>query len=497
MTILTTMTEPPVLEPQTPDWVRDAIFYQIFPDRFARSMSVSKPRHLDSWGAPPTHQGYQGGDLAGVVEHFDYLEALGVTAIYFTPIFQSASNHRYHTHDYEKVDPMLGGTPALRHLVDLAHARGIRVVLDGVFNHASRGFFPFHDIMENGPNSAYLDWFTVKEFPLYAYDADRPPNYQAWWGLPALPKFNTDCLEVREFLWGIGRKWIEFGIDGWRLDVPNEIDDDAFWREFRNRVHAVNPEAYIVGEVWTDSERWLKGDMWHAVMNYQFTRACIAFFIGENVNEADLRKTSLFPVGPATAESFRQNIERLLGLYHPNVSAVMLNLLGSHDMARFVSLAEGDVSALRLATLFQMTYPGAPSIYYGDEIGMAGGHDPANRAAFPWHQTDSWNMELLHEFQRLVALRRQRPSLRRGTFQFLWAATDVVAFARQLALETTIIVLNASRQTRRLDLPVDRLLPEGAVLTECWSHDSIRVERAMLCDLVIRPRSGRVLITPT
>ena len=170
-------------DPQTPDWVRDAIFYQIFPDRFARSVTVPKPRHLDEWGAPPTYHGYQGGDLIGVVEHLDYLVDLGVNALYFTPVFQSASNHRYHTHDYEKVDPMLGGNPALRRMLDEAHARGIRVVLDGVFNHASRGFFQFHDILENGPDSAYLDWFTVKEFPLYAYDAEKAPNYQAWWGL--------------------------------------------------------------------------------------------------------------------------------------------------------------------------------------------------------------------------------------------------------------------------------------------------------------------------
>ena len=171
-------------DPQTPDWVRDAVFYQIFPDRFARSITVPKPRHLDEWGAPPTYHGYQGGDLIGVVEHLDYLVDLGINALYFTPIFQSASNHRYHTHDYEKVDPMLGGNAALRRMLDEAHARGIRVVLDGVFNHASRGFFPFHDILENGPNSAYLDWFTVKEFPLYAYDAEKSPNYRAWWGLP-------------------------------------------------------------------------------------------------------------------------------------------------------------------------------------------------------------------------------------------------------------------------------------------------------------------------
>jgi neopullulanase len=488
--------EPPLLDSDTPDWVRDAVFYQIFPDRFARSLTVPKPPHLDPWGAPPSYHGYQGGDLIGVVEHLDYLTALGINAVYFTPIFQSASNHRYHTHDYEKVDPMLGGTPALRRLVDEAHGRGIRVVLDGVFNHASRGFFQFHDIMENGPNSAYLDWFTIKGFPLQAYDAQKAPNYRAWWGLHALPKFNTGCPAVREFLWGIGRMWTEFGIDGWRLDVPNEIDDDEFWREFRRRVRAVNPQAYLVGEIWTDAERWLKGDMWDAVMNYQFTRACIAFFIGEAVNLDELKRTSLFPVGASTAEAFRRNIERLLGMYRPDVSGAMLNLLGSHDMARFLTLARGDKSSLRLATMFQMSYPGAPSIYYGDEIGMAGGHDPANRGAFPWHNTEAWDMELLHEFQRLIELRHQRPALRRGEFQFLRAADHVVAYARRLPSETIVVVLNASRQPRRLDLPVGEFVGQEALWGECWTRNPVRFEAGMLPDLALAPRSGRIFATP-
>jgi cyclomaltodextrinase / maltogenic alpha-amylase / neopullulanase len=483
-------------DPQTPEWVRDAVFYQIFPDRFARSVTVSKPRHLDEWGAPPTYHGYQGGDLVGVVEHLDYLVHLGINALYFTPIFQSASNHRYHTHDYEKVDPMLGGNPALRRLVDESHARGIRVVLDGVFNHASRGFFPFHDILENGPDSAYLDWFTVKEFPLYAYDKDKAPNYQAWWGLPALPKFNIETPEVREFLWGIGRKWIEFGIDGWRLDVPNEIDDDRFWQEFRHRVRSANAEAYIVGEVWSDAPRWLQGDMWDAVMNYQFTRACVAFFIGENVNLEDLSRTSLHPMGPTGAEAFRRAIERLIGLYHPNVTAVMLNLLGSHDMARFITLAQGDQSALRLATLFQMTYPGAPSVYYGDEIGMTGGHDPANRGAFPWHRPESWDTNLLHEFQRLIALRRHRPALRRGSFRFLHARQDVIAYARELADETVIVAINAATMQRRVDIALEGILPDGAVLGQSWSNRTISVEQGWLRGVELGPRSGVVLATP-
>src|SRR5947209_7559739 len=421
--------ESPVAEPQTPDWVRDAVFYQIFPDRFALSLSVPKARHLDEWGAAPTYHGYQGGDLIGVVEHLDYLVDLGINAVYFTPIFQSASNHRYHTHDYEKVDPMLGGNEALRRLIDQAHARGMRIVLDGVFNHASRGFFPFHDILENGQDSAYLDWFTINSFPLNAYDADKSPGYGAWWGLPALPKFNIKTPAVREYLLGIGRRWIDFGIDGWRLDVANEIDDDSFWREFRRRVRASNPEAYIVGEVWTEAGHWLQGDMWDAVMNYLFTRACIAFFC-RDPDRDEIKRTSFRVVDPPGAEAFRSSIERLIGPYHPNVTAAMMNLLDSHDMPRFVAIARGDRSALRLATLFQMTYPGAPSIYYGDEVGMAGGHDPLNRAAFPW-DSKAWDTDLLHDVQRCIALRKSRPALRRGSYECLRAEDDVHAHVRQ------------------------------------------------------------------
>ncbi|WP_165227442.1 glycoside hydrolase family 13 protein [Aquisphaera insulae] len=484
------------MQPETPEWVRDAVFYQIFPDRFARSVAVPKPGHLDEWGAPPTYHGYQGGDLIGVIEHLDYLQDLGVNAVYFTPIFQSASNHRYHTHDYEKVDPMLGGNAALDRLLKEAHARNIRVVLDGVFNHASRGFFPFHDIMENGPNSAYLDWFHIKGFPLNAYDTEKRPNYGAWWNLPALPKFNTGSPAVREFLWGIGRHWIDRGIDGWRLDVANEIDDDSFWREFRRRIRAGNPEAYIVGEVWTDSQRWLQGDMWDAVMNYQITKACVAFFIGERVDEKELRPTSLYPAGPPGAEAFRASIERLRGLYAPEINAVMLNLLSSHDMARFVTLAQGDVSALKLATTFQMTYPGAPSIYYGDEIGMSGGHDPFNRGAFPWHRTDTWDTDLLHEFQRLIALRHARPALRRGSYRILHAEGDLFVHARQLDGEAVVVAFNASTRHQRLSVPAGSLVAEGTPF-EAPGRPGVtcKVEQGAL-HLDLTPRSAVILATP-
>lgn len=484
-------------EPVTPDWVRDAVFYQIFPDRFARSLTVAKPSGLQPWGSPPTPHGYMGGDLVGVVEKLDYLCDLGINAIYFTPIFQSASNHRYHTHDYEKVDPMLGGNDALRRLIDESHRRGIRVVLDGVFNHASRGFFPFHDILENGADSAYLDWFTISSFPLNAYDPDKAPGYSAWWGLPALPKFNVQNPAVRQFLWGIGRRWIEFGIDGWRLDVANEIDDDGFWQEFRAQVKGLNPEAYIVGEVWHDSQRWLQGDMWDAVMNYPFTRACVAFFIGDQVDQAELQRTSLHPAGAPGAEAFAAAIARLQGLYHPNISAVLLNLLDSHDTARFVSLARGDRSALRLATLFQMTYPGAPSIYYGDEIGLEGKHDPDNRRAFPENHS-AWDRELLHEFQRLIALRHARPALRRGSYEVLHAQGDVHVHLRQIDEDAVIVALNVGQGTRRVDVPLRGRFDEGTAFVEAWHpRQAVSVQADALRDLELAPRSGRVWLSPS
>ena len=330
---------------------------------------MPKASNLQPWGAPPTGHAYQGGDLLGVVERLDYLADLGINAIYFNPIFRSGSNHRYHTHDYYQVDPMLGGNAALRELLDAAHARGIRVVLDGVFNHASRGFFQFHDILENGPDSAYLDWFHVEDWPLHPYGGGKA-NYAAWWGNRALPKFNTDTPAVRRFLWDVARYWIDFGIDGWRLDVPQEIDDDEFWREFRRVVKAANPDAYIVGEIWGEAERWLQGDQYDGVLNYGVSRAALGFFAAETLDRE--YRPGGFRLTPLRGRAFAHQIERLLSLYHEAIIQAQFNLLDSHDTARFVHQAGGDVDALRLSLLMLMVLPGPPCVYYGTEVGMTG-----------------------------------------------------------------------------------------------------------------------------
>lgn len=442
----------PESRPLTPEWVRDAIFYQIFPDRFARSGRITG-LNLQPWGDTPTFHKYMGGDLWGVADKLDYLQGLGVNAIYFCPVFQSASNHRYHTHDYYRVDPMLGGNEALRYLIDEAHRRGIRVVLDGVFNHSSRGFFQFNDLLEQGPDSAYRDWFHVEAWPLHPYDDSRPANYAAWWGNRALPKFNTDNPAVREFLWQVAEYWIRFGIDGWRLDVPNEIDDDSFWQEFRRRVKTINPDAYIVGEIWGDAHRWLKGDQFDAVMNYHFTRPCLAFFGAHTLDHPMNEQSGTGLVTPMNAAEFGARMTEVTQMYHPDIVRVQLNLLDSHDTARYLTAVGGDDTAHRLALTFQFTYVGAPCLYYGDEIGLPGGPDPDCRRAFPWNEAD-WNQETLALVRRLTAARMQSEALKQGEFQVTHAAGDHLVFARPHTSGTALVGMNASRQPAALPVPV-------------------------------------------
>lgn len=449
--------------PQVPEWVKDAVFYQIFPDRFAKSSRIAKPNNLQLWGAPPTAHHYQGGDLLGIVEHLDYLIDLGITALYLNPIFRSASNHRYHTHDFEKVDPLLGGDEALRELVEALHERGLRIILDGVFNHASRGFFQFSDVLENGPGSPWVDWFNIHSWPLAPYEINKPANYDSWWGIRALPKLNTDNPQVREYIFGIAEYWIrEFDIDGWRLDVPEEIRTAGFWEEFRGRVKGVKSDAYLLGEIWREAQAWLAGDRFDAVMNYPLAGTLIAFCAGDRVNPIKIEGRSYFPYPAVDAQTFGRRVDHLHSIYDWETTQVQYNLLNSHDTPRMLSLAQGDKATVRLATLLQMTLPGAPAIYYGDEIGLRGNdrydephQDVDARWAFPWHDKTIWDLSLYSYFQRLIAMRKERPVLRRGRFEQLYAAGHCYAFARVDDTNSLIVVVNVSELDQRLSLPVN------------------------------------------
>jgi cyclomaltodextrinase / maltogenic alpha-amylase / neopullulanase len=477
-----------VTDIRTPDWVKDAIFYQIFPDRFAKSTRVPKSSNLEDWDSLPTPHGYKGGDLYGVIEHLDHLEKLGVTAIYFCPVFQSGSNHRYHTHDYYNVDPMLGGNKALEDLIEAAHKKGMKVVLDGVFNHASRGFFQFHDILENGAQSAYLDWFNVKGFPLNAYDTKDPPNYDAWWGYPALPEFKTDTPAVREFLWGVSEYWIQKGIDGWRLDVPNEIDDDAFWQEFRRRVKSINPDAYIVGEIWGDASRWLQGDQFDAVMNYVFTTISYEFLAAESIVPEIIAETGLKHFQTLDAPTFAQKLEELLKQHPTEITLAQLNLLGSHDTPRVTSVTGGDTSSVKLMTVLQMTLPGAPCVYYGDEIGLAGERDPDCRRGMPWDK-ETWNLELLDFTTAAIAVRNQVSALRQGSYKTLYAKDMTVVFERKLENSVAFVVLNAGNEAQNFKL--ENL--QNGTFVEHFSNKTISVTDGVLT-LEIAARTAQVFV---
>ena len=477
---------------QTPDWVKHAVFYQIFPDRFARSQrsrsSFLNNSNLEAWDAIPTIQGYKGGDLWGVLESLDYIQDLGVNAIYFTPIFQSASNHRYHTHDYYQVDPMLGGNQALRELLDAAHDRNMKVVLDGVFNHSSRGFFFFHDVLENGSNSPWVNWFKIENWPLAPYDGNLPANYVSWAGIRSLPTFNHDHPDVKEYIMKIAEYWLEFGIDGWRLDVPYEIKTPGFWQEFRQRVKSINPHGYIVGEVWSDAREWLDGTQFDGVLNYLFNQAVLAFVVGDRIVLEEVKYNSYYPYPALDGAEYATKIQSLLELYPWEIQLTQLNLLGSHDTSRLITIADGDQTSVELCSLLLFTFPGAPSIYYGDEVGLPGGKDPDCRRVFP--PESNWNQGILNTHKQLISLRNNYPALRIGNYQILYAAATVYIFARTLENQELIIAVNVGTESITVNIdcsnlqnqPNQVLFGNGDI---SWKCDHLY--------LTIPPRTGLIL----
>jgi cyclomaltodextrinase len=457
----------------TPYWVQDAIFYQIFPDRFANGDTSIDPPNIQKWGTPPTNWGFQGGDLRGILQHLDYLLDLGVNALYLNPIFLASSNHRYNTSDYFQIDPRLGTLADFQALVDAFHENDMRIILDGVFNHCGRGFFAFNDVLENKERSAFKDWFYINKFPLDAYNGDGDAqNYLGWWSHKALPKLNTGNLLVRKYIFSVARYWIEQGADGWRLDVPNEIDEDAFWEEFRNVVKSANRDAYLTGEIWDVNPRWANNSHFDGLMNYPVKDALAAFLQGHE-----------------TAAQFGDRIGTLVKAYPRENLFAMYVPLDTHDTERFKTLVDRDTRKLKLAFLFQMAFPGAPAIYYGDEIGMEGGKDPDSRRAFPWRESN-WDQGLRQWVKLLISLRKRTPTLRRGEYYPLLAEGGLFAFARTMGEQNILIVINASGQERRTEIPCAALgWSEGRVLQGLIDGQKFNVTRGQL-SITIPPWSG-------
>lgn len=415
-----------------PKWVQDTVFYQIFPERFANGNPANDPPGVSPWGTPPTRDNYCGGDLQGIIDRLPYLENLGVTALYLTPIFKARTNHKYDTCDYLQVDPSFGDLELFRRLVSTCHTRGMRVVLDAVFNHCGDGFWAFQDLLERGAGSAYRDWFLPVRFPV----TQDPLSYQTCGGVGLLPKLNLANPQVRDYLLGVSRYWLEeAGIDGWRLDVPWKAPMD-FWQEFRQTVKQANPEAYIVGEIWRDPAPWLAGDTCDSVMNYPLRDAILDYCVRDSMD----------------AEDFDYFTGRLRQIYGPS-APYQLNLLSSHDTPRLLTLCGGNERRALLAAVAQFTAVGTPMVYYGDEIGLYGENDPGCRACMPWNEA-AWNQPLQEMYSRLIRIRKDHPALRRGILEPVFVFNGVYAYRRCTSEDEMLVILNPRQDYPDLTVPI-------------------------------------------
>lgn len=420
---------------QSPEWVKDAVFYHIFPERFHNGKPEISPKQVVTWGSiDPSYDTFFGGDLYGVYEKLDYLQDLGINAIYFCPITEGASNHKYDTIDYFKVDPHFGDDDMFKKLVDEAHRRGMKVMLDAVFNHIGYLAPQWQDVLAHGEASRYKDWFHISAFPVL----DKPMeeitdkhgiNFETFGFTPHMPKLNTDNEVVVQYLLDVATYWVKvFDIDGWRLDVANEVDH-RFWRRFRDAVKAVKPELYIVGEVWHDAMPWLSGDQFDAVMNYPVSEAIVDFIAK----------------GSDDSQAFMARINANRFQYPLPVYESMFNLLDSHDTARILTQCGESIEKVKLAYTVLMTLPGVPCIYYGSEIAMTGGHDPLCRKCMQWDE-EKQDLEFKAWMMQLIRMRKENAAAKSS--QLKWLSLDhprVVAYEKSdIQGERLLVIINAS-----------------------------------------------------
>ena len=455
----------------TPAWFGEGVTYQIFPDRFHRT-GIPDPAgmvgdrkvhqnwdelmdYLPDENGEIRNRDFYGGNLRGVMEKLDYLQSLGVTTLYFCPIFEADSNHRYNTADYSKIDPMLGTELDFRYLCTEAHRRGMRIMLDGVFNHTgdnslyfnAKGFYPILGAAQS-KDSPFYSWYNFQHWP---------DQYDSWWGIRTLPAVNeSNPLYLSYIIDGhnsIVRKWLRLGADAWRLDVADELPD-AFIARIRDAMEEEKPDAFLLGEVWEDGSnkiaysqrrKYLLGQETHGLMNYPFRTAALEYLRG------------------GRAYDFMEAMETLRENYPPAAFYSAMNMLGTHDNPRILTMLGANPSApletrtqrayyrmspeerftairlLMTGAVLLYTFPGSPTIYYGDEAGMEGYEDPFNRATFPWGREDP---TLLRHFRRLGRLRNQRQSLRKGDIRYLYAQGRGLAYSRTWGDETTLVLLN-------------------------------------------------------
>jgi len=424
---------------QVPDWVSKTVWYQIFPERFANGNAELTPEGALDWDSSitPKSSDFFGGDLQGIIDHLDYLQDLGITGLYLCPIFESPSNHKYNTTDYFEIDRHFGDKETFRQLVDQAHLRGMKVMLDAVFNHMGDQSAQWQDVLKHGENSAYKDWFHIQEFPVTNDKLVNPKElpYHTFAFASYMPKLNTADPEVKDYLLSVATYWIEhFDIDAWRLDVANEVDHQ-FWRDFRKAVLSKKPDLYILGEVWHTSQPWLNGDEFHAVMNYPLSDSIKDYFLSRR------KKTSQF-ISEINCQSM---------YYKQQISEVMFNLLDSHDTERILTTAKGDIQLVKSALAFLFLQRGAPCIYYGTELELGGGMDPDCRRVMPWDRVSSSN-DMLNFMKNLIQLRKDVADIiQHGKYTLEEIEPNVLALEWKYDHQEIRAIFNQSKENYLLD----------------------------------------------
>lgn len=550
----------------TPDWAKGAVFYQIYVDRFYngdRSNDVEDDEYfyigegtskVTDWNKYPAAMGvreFYGGDIAGVMQKLDYLQELGVEVLYLNPIFVSPSNHKYDIQDYDYVDPHFGrivkdegevlqrdengnlkadptypNKSASRYIcrvtdkenleasnklfaefVEEVHRRGMKVILDGVFNHCG-SFNKWLDrecIYENAPgyekgayvaeDSPYNTFFKFRE-KQWPYN----PHYDGWWGHDTLPKLNyEESPSLFDYIMHVGRKWVSppYNVDGWRLDVAADLGQSGeynhyFWKEFRRNVKEANPDALVLAEHYGDPTEWLKGDEWDTVMNYDaFMEPLTWFLTGVEKHSDEYRQDQL-----GNPDSFFGSMRHFMTRFHTQSLLVAMNELSNHDHSRFLTrtnrkvgrtaylgpeaAGEGiDKSVMRLAVMIQMTWPGAPTIYYGDEAGLCGWTDPDNRRAYPWGSEDQ---ELIDFHKEIIRIHKDYQALKTGSILFLHGQYSFISYGRFDEQDKFVIAINSGEHPVSIDLPVWRLgMTEGNRMARLinTSQDGFSLETAM------------------
>lgn len=417
---------------EVPQWAANKVVYQIFPSRFAASQPVDKKLW---YKAPITHMDDLHGNLRGIMEHLDYIENLGIDILYMTPIFKSNSCHKYDTIDYYQIDPSFGTTEDLRELVQKAHERGMKVVLDAVYNHTGRDFFAFQDILEKGEKSRYLDWYFIDELPPKD-EMGEIPNFKCFGYYGGMPKLNLKNPEVEKYITDVACYWIkECDIDGWRMDVGDEISH-FFWKNFRKAIKAVKKDMLIIGEIWHYAGDFLEGDEWDTVMNYPFYLNMIDLLADTRIN----------------VSQFVQNLGYLKGRLNKKCYPLMWNLIDSHDTARFLHLCNDNKKKQHLAAAFQLLLPGMPMVYYGDEFAMPGANDPDCRRGMYWDE-EYQDKEMFQWYKKLLQIRKTHTCVVEGELIEISAKDEeeTIVMIRKNEEETIAMIFNCSTRMKEFN----------------------------------------------